>query len=43
MKGYRKGREDPYITVYYNGLIEAYMQGYSKVMKGPFIPVHYNG
>jgi hypothetical protein len=43
MQGYRKGSKGPFITVHYNGYLEAYMQGYTKGSKVPFITVHYNG
>jgi hypothetical protein len=43
MQGYSKGNVGPFITVRYNGYIEAAMQGYSKGSMGPSITVHYNG
>jgi hypothetical protein len=43
MQGYNKGSVGPYITVDYNGKIEAPMKGYSKGTLGPSITVHYIG
>jgi hypothetical protein len=43
MQGYRKGSVEPFITVQYDGQVEASMQGYNKGSVGPFTTVHYNG
>jgi hypothetical protein len=43
MQGYSKGSLGPFITVQYNGYIEASKQGYSKGNLGPSITVHFNG
>jgi hypothetical protein len=37
MQGYTKGCKGRFITVHYNGYVEASMQGYSKGRNGPFI------
>jgi hypothetical protein len=43
MQGYSKGSVGPFITVHFNGYVEASMQGYNKGSVGPFMMVHYNG
>jgi hypothetical protein len=43
MQGFSKGSKGPYITVHYNGYIEASMQGYSRGTEEPSLTVHYNG
>jgi hypothetical protein len=43
MRGYNKGSVEHFVSVNYNGLIEASIQDYSKGSVGPFIPVYYNG
>jgi hypothetical protein len=43
MQGYRKGRVGLFITVHYNGKVEASRQVYNKGCVGPLITVHYNG
>jgi hypothetical protein len=43
MQGYNKGIVVPFITVHYNGYVEASMQGYSNSSVGPFMTVQYNG
>jgi hypothetical protein len=42
MQGYNKGSVEPFITVRYNGYVEASMQGYIKGSLGPSITIHYN-
>jgi hypothetical protein len=43
MQGYNEGSLGPFITVRYNGNLEASMQGYSMGSFGPSITVRYNG
>jgi hypothetical protein len=42
MQGYSKGSVEPFVTVHYNGQVEASMEGYSKGSVGPLITVHFN-
>jgi hypothetical protein len=43
MQGYSNGSLGPFVTVQYNGSVEASKEGYSKGSLEPFITVHYNG
>jgi hypothetical protein len=43
MQSYIKGSVGPFMTVQYNGLLEAYMQGYNMGSMGLFMTVHYYG
>jgi hypothetical protein len=43
MQDYNKVSVGSFITVHYNGQVEASMQGYSNGSVGPFITAHYNG
>jgi hypothetical protein len=43
MEVYSKGSVGPFMTIHYNGYVDASMEGYSKGNLGTFISVHYNG
>jgi hypothetical protein len=43
MQGYSKGSVGTFMTVHYNGYVEASVQGYSNGSVGTSIAVHYNG